>query len=69
MNKTQSVNLNGVRVVHRDNTIFIPLPRELWRSCGRCDCSHCQGKEGFWDTIAVAIGERYSWTVHMPEAQ
>jgi len=72
--QTQSaVNLNHSRVTRVGNTVFVPLPRALWRSCGRCDCAHCQGREGFWDTLALpaeATESRHddtTWTVHAPE--
>jgi len=72
--------LNGI-AVHRSedgSTIFIPLPRELWRSCGGCGCRYCSptcGKsssEAYWDTLAVSTkppddGRDYTWTVHAPE--
>jgi hypothetical protein len=65
---------NGTRVKRLLNTILIPLPREAWRSAGNCNCSHCKGQEGFWDTLAVSTkadvrGADYSWTVHAPELQ
>lgn len=63
---------NGIQVARRAGTIFIPLPREAWVSCGLCQCSHCKGAEGFWDTIAVSAKDSardYTWTVHAPEMQ
>lgn len=67
--------------VHRSGkTIFIPLPRELWRRIDYgCSCMYCSatpGKsnpEAYWDTLAVAaekfdkLGPDVSWTVHAPE--
>lgn len=51
-------------------TIFVRLPRELWRSCGSCDCPRCRGGEGFWDTLAVPTdGRGHTYTVHHPEAR
>ena len=66
--------MNGTTVTRKGNAIFIPLPRELWRSAGRCDCKVCKGAEGFWDTLAVHADPRkrdrdYAWTVHYPELQ
>lgn len=68
--------MNGTRITrHKDgNTIFIPLPRILWRSAGRCDCNVCKGKEGFWDTLALTSQPENratdtAWTVHYPELQ
>lgn len=63
--------LNGATVRRREETIFILLPREAWRSCGKCDCTHCQGREGMWDTLAVShngpkSGNDHAWTVHNP---
>jgi len=66
--------LNGAKVIERrPTTIFVRLPRELWRSVGRCDCSKCNGAEGFWDTLAIAADPSrdnyrdYAWTVHHPD--
>lgn len=65
-------------VIKRDkNMIFMRLPRELWKSAGRCDCKSCNGSEGFWDTLAVCTKvpagkdrERdYAYTVHMPRSK
>ena len=60
------------RVTRVGNTILIPLPRDLWRSAGRCDCPYCKGQEGFWDTLAVSatppIRHDSTWTVHAPAA-
>ena len=48
-------------------TIFIPLPRELWRAidgqCGKC------GDIPYWDTLAVSPSQEFTWTVHYPELQ
>lgn len=78
------VGLNGAMVTRSgdDSTIFIALPRHLWRSCGDCRCAKCvdpdtgEAREGFWDTLAVAAeppehrkGSKkadYTWTVHKP---
>lgn len=53
-------------------TLWIPLPRHLWRACGPCNCPTCNGADGYWDTLAIAahptpgtIGS--TWTVHFPE--
>ena len=65
--------MNGTTVKRVKDTIFIPLPREQWRSAGICRCPVCKGTEGFWDTLAVAktapTTQRpdYTWTVHYPE--
>jgi hypothetical protein len=50
------MNLNGLRIDRSTDasTIWIPLPRAAWRSCGKCACRDCQGREGFWDTLALA---------------
>lgn len=50
--------------------IYVPLPREVWRSCGECHCPECQGREGFWDTLVVPganDGQPYTFTVHFPK--
>ena len=70
-------NLNGLRVTERrGNTIFVSLPRELWRLCGDdgvCRCAVCtaSGRAAYWDTLAVATekprdGRDYTWTCHHP---
>lgn len=61
-----------------ENT-FVALPRELWRAAGRCDCSHCKGGMGFWDTLAIPPDDKTdrngidrnsgTYTVHYPELQ
>ncbi len=54
-------------------TIWIPLPKNLWRSAGRCNCPYCKGEEGFWDTLAVPAKKDpdkllpHTWNVHYPE--
>jgi hypothetical protein len=66
--------MNGLRVDRSENgsTIFVPLPRLAWRSCGPCDCPHCNGRDGFWDTVAIAAtparkgASDTTWTVHRP---
>lgn len=75
--KNLEVNLNGLSVREMGGTLFIPLPRELWRSTDGCCCKYCspeKGKsaEGWWDTLAVPMqpnerGSRHTYTVHMPE--
>lgn len=68
---TITEQLLSMRVMRAENTIFMRLPRELWRSCGICKCEICQGSEGFWDTLAVSTmkggGPDFTWTVHHPE--
>ena len=62
--------MNGARIHKVGNTLFIPLSREQWRSCGKCQCEHCQGKEGYWDTLALRAESKdgdHTWTVHMPK--
>jgi hypothetical protein len=55
------VNLNGVKVVRRDQTQFIVLPPELWREIpGGCGCRFCSadGKAhspAYWDTLAINV--------------
>ena len=66
-------SMNGVRVtIGTDKeTIFIPLPPEMWRPItGGCSCDHCWNKPGnvaYWDTLATAVGCDFTWTVHKPE--
>jgi hypothetical protein len=60
----------STKVTRVDNTIFIPLPREMWTPAGTCNCPVCKGAECFWDTLAVGKGKSdrdYTWTVHYPE--
>jgi hypothetical protein len=61
------------------DTIFVPLPRELWREIpGGCACDYCSdnGKShspAYWDTLAIGkyppTDHRpdYTTTVHYPE--
>lgn len=70
------VNLNGIQVTRVKDTVFIPLPRELWREIdGGCACEYCS-KNGrahspaYWDTLAVSANHRgsdFAWTVHFPK--
>lgn len=79
--ESEGPTLNGARVVYSEDgsTIYIPLPRELWRpSNGGCICRYCSddpnvSKPSFWDTLAVSSKPRKglktdtTWTVHKPE--
>ena len=70
--KADMPSLNGASTYLSTDgsTVFIRLPRELWRSAGPCGCPHCKGKEGFWDTLAVSTKPTRwndtAWTVHFP---
>lgn len=69
---SEEVKLNGARVTRRGSTIFISLPKALWRSAGVCNCPVCEGGEGFWDTLAVGDHYKagdYAWVVHHPEGR
>ncbi|APU88947.1 hypothetical protein Rctr197k_146 [Virus Rctr197k] len=72
-NEDLAKELNGLSVIGRHgNTIFVRLPKELWRSCGPCACAYCKGAEGFWDTLAVPIAEKAgerTCPVHHPESR
>jgi hypothetical protein len=74
--------LNGASIVRREGkpgTIFIPLPRALWREIdGGCACRYCSADPkksagpAYWDTLAVASakpakGNDTTWMVHYPE--
>ena len=50
------MNMDGLSIARSldDSTVFVALPRVAWRSLGKCECSHCNGREGFWDTLALA---------------
>jgi hypothetical protein len=65
--------MNGTRVTQVNETFFIPLPIESRRVIeGGCDCAYCKthpDKTPQWDTLAVASGSPYAWTVHFPELQ
>lgn len=72
------VNMNGRRVAERrGNTLFIPLPRELWRPIedSKCMCGYCTKHPDvppYWDTLAVAQDpgtkrNDTTWVVHAPE--
>jgi hypothetical protein len=54
-----------------NQTILIPLPREMWLDAGEgCICGKCDG-HAYWDTLAVSQNKRgddRTWTVHAPEA-
>ena len=77
---TSTERLNGISVTRYkgkmsgEETIFIPLPVELWRSCDGCECALCKsdGGPGYWDTLAVSAkapkrGHDFTYTVHYPE--
>ena len=57
-----------------NDTIFVPLPVELWRACpGGCSCQFCtaDGSHGYWDTLALSAvgGNRHqdrTYPVHHP---
>jgi hypothetical protein len=57
-----------------NDTIFLPLPVELWRACpGGCSCQLCKadGSHGYWDTLALsAVGgnchQDRTYPVHHP---
>lgn len=68
--------MNGSMIIGRtDTTIFIRLPDDLQRDCGKCSCAYCVAhpdETPRWDTLAVATdkpkeGNDYAWTVHMPD--
>jgi hypothetical protein len=77
---TKHVSLRALPVSRRGETIFIPLPPELWCIPGAhisaagcsCDCCKKDGTKGYWDTLAVAaspIADRpdITWMVHHPQ--
>jgi hypothetical protein len=70
-------NLNGATVIYRNGTIFVPLPRELWRPItGGCHCSEeCKANGAYWDTLAIGAEPQrkgshtdHAWLVHNPSA-
>lgn len=67
-----SAELNGTRVDRSlPGTIRVPLPAALWRPTGSaCHCPLCNGRESFWDALAVSVDplrNDTAWTVHAPE--
>lgn len=63
-------SLQGLAVKRSQDghTMFVALPRELWRECGHCYCPVCIERKAtvsYWDTLAIANGS--TWTVHYPE--
>lgn len=69
-------NLNGTSVHRSDDgsTIFLPLPRALWRET-ECGCEFCRsvpGRRSYWDTLAIAANKPdvarpdIAWTIHRP---
>jgi hypothetical protein len=66
--------IRSIRPTRTGNSIFIPLPPELWRKCNGCDCPTCKsdGTGGYWDTLAVESkpgadrSKDMTWTVHHP---
>lgn len=66
-----TLTLNGIQVYRVGDSIFMPLPRELWRESGfpgRCSCGKCDGS-GMWDTLAIAAKptkDDRTRTVHFP---
>jgi hypothetical protein len=71
---SQVLGLTGIRPTRAPETIFIPLPRAMWRRIeGGCSCKTCkvQGESSmYWDTLAISakpmLGD-YTWNVHHPE--
>lgn len=72
-----SRNLHGAAIVRRNETIFVVLPRELWREIeGGCACAYCSAtgrseSPAYWDTLAIAAEtprdhNDFAWTVHWP---
>ena len=57
-----------------NDTVFVPLPVELWRACpGGCTCRFCKadGSRGYWNTLALSAigGNRHqvrTYPVHHP---
>jgi len=70
------INLNGALIERSEDgsTIFIPLPRQMWRET-ECGCEFCRsvpGRKSYWDTLAVSTAMPagaidHAWTVHRPE--
>jgi hypothetical protein len=72
-------DISGTLITRVKDTIFVPLPRALWRECaGGCSCRFCSAtgrseSPAYWDTLAIAVNapdkasHDYAWTVHYPE--
>jgi len=67
--------LFSLPITRLEDTIFIPLPVELWLATpgGGCKCEFCKadGSPGYWDTLALSAKrgkERHdrTYTVHHP---
>lgn len=60
-----------VNVVRGAGATYVPLSRDHWVPCGRCDCPKCKGNEGYWDTLVVpdAGNGDTTFMVHWPELQ
>ena len=71
MPRSTTPDLNCIPVT-RDNDVnvtLVPLPRQLWMPMhGKCHCETCQGRSGFFDTLAVPqCGDTY--LIHEPILQ
>ena len=76
---TGETKMSGRIVTRVKDTIFIPLPRGLWKEIeGGCACPYCSGNgksqsPAYWDTLAVAKNGKglghsdYTYTVHYPQ--
>lgn len=60
-----TLSMNVLVFDRRRGATYVRLPTELWRSCGICRCSSCNGAEGYWDTLVIPA-KGTTWTVHMP---
>jgi hypothetical protein len=77
MTSEPNTNLNSLRVKRVKDTIFVALPRGLWRLIpGGCACACCSadGKShepAYWDTLAIGKSANtdydWTWVVHYPE--
>ena len=75
-----SMNGQAIYRSKQHGTIFIPIPPELAKPCGKCQCDYCKAKGpnyvSRWDTLAIPPAKdlkpgawSHTWTVHFPQLQ
>lgn len=69
-NMGSKINLNGLPILRKENSILVLLPKQLWRKAGKCSCPHCNGRMGYLDTVVIYLAPQdrdWTYTVHYPE--
>jgi len=72
--QTLAANMACLPITRYKDTIFIPLPSELWQRTNGCECDICKadGTGGYWDTMALSKDKPknqlsdFSYRVHHP---